>query len=236
MVGILRHFLLRGLLLSRGINDMRKHISIAVFLSVVLSALVLVVAKRQTRAGLQTAAASRTESLREKAKLNGSYSISARPKPMRRYNDGKTLAQASSFIVVATVESSNAQLLSRAENFIVTHFQIKVSNVLKGSQQPNQVLTLRVPGGRVQFEDGTSAEVKMPDFWKQPEVGKSYVFFLEQRHAGHFVLHGGPQGLFELTGEGRVKPQVRAEDQLMQNYENKDVDSFVSEIRKAVGQ
>ncbi|MGH9930660.1 MAG: hypothetical protein ACREA9_15740, partial [Pyrinomonadaceae bacterium] len=95
------------------------------------------------------------------------------------------------------------------------------------------VISLRLPGGSFQFEVGTFAEVKMPDVWKKPEVGKSYVFFIEKRPGGYFVLRGGPQGMFEITPDGVVKPQVRQEDELMQNYNDKDVRAFLKEIRQA---
>lgn len=85
------------------------------------------------------------------------------------------------------------------------------------------------------FGDGTSAEVQMPDFWKSPEVGSAYVLVLKGKGDGTFSLVGGPQGLFKLTG-GAVVPQVRAEDKLMQAYGGKSEASFLEEIRGAVEQ
>jgi hypothetical protein len=211
----------------------RKHLLIAFFLCVALSGLVIVLARKQTTDTAAWNAAVQSGSLREKARLRGSYTAVAQPKPMQRYDDATSIAKASNAIAVGTVESSQSQLLPPAEQFIVTDCQVRLTNVLKGDLQPDQIISLRSPGGFVQFENGTFAEVKMPDFWKRPELGKSYVFFLEKRHEGYFVLRGGPQGLFEITPDGLVKPQVRQEDKLMQNYKDKDVLSFLTEIRQA---
>jgi hypothetical protein len=212
-----------------------KHLSIALLLCVAGSGLALVLAKRsrQTTDPAEWNAAVQSGSLREKARLKGSYTVTAQPKPMQRYNDATSIAKASTGIVLGTVDSSRTQLLPPAEKFIVTDCQVRLTEVLKGDFQPDQVISLRLPGGFFQFEDGTFAEVKMPDFWKKPEIGKSYVFFVEKRQAGHFVLHGGPQGMFEITSDGVVKPQVRQEDELMRNYNDKDVGAFLKEIRQA---
>ncbi len=213
---------------------MRKHVLIGFLLCVVLSALALVLAKRPATDPEGWHAAVQSGSLREKARLKGRYIVTAQPKPMQRYNDANSIAKASTGIILGTVDSSHTQLLPPAEKFIVTEYQIRLTDVLKGDFQTDQLITLRLPGGSVQFEDGTAAEVKMPDFWKRPELGKSYVFFIDKRHAGHFVLRGGPQGMFEVTPGGKVKPQVREEDQLMQNYNDKDAHAFLNEIRQAL--
>ncbi len=109
---------------------------------------------------------------------------------------------------------------------------MNVNRSFKGGAGSGQPITVRGPGGRVDFGDGTFAEVKLPDFWNNPEAGKSYVFFLEKRADGYFVLRGGPQGLFEVTPGGTIKPQVREEDQLMKRYDNKDARSFYDELRR----
>jgi len=60
-----------------------------------------------------------------------------------------------------------------------------------------------------------------------------YVFFLDKRQQGYFVLHGGPQGLFEITDRG-MRPQVRPNDRLTTVYKGKDITSFLEEIRQAM--
>ena len=118
------------------------------------------------------------------------------------------------------------------EKFIVTDFQITVQDVLKGALQSGQTIKVRTPGGRVELGEGKYAEVNMPDFWKYPEVGEVYLLFLESRTDGSFILRGGPQGLFLVTSAGSIKPQVRPEDKLMQDYDGKTVQSVLKEIRE----
>ncbi|MGH9932159.1 MAG: hypothetical protein ACREA9_23400, partial [Pyrinomonadaceae bacterium] len=141
----------------------RKHLLIALLLCVVLSGLALVLAKRPTTDPAKWNAAVQSGSLREKARLKGSYTVTAQPKPMQRYNDATAIAKASTGIILGTVDSSRTQLLPPAEKFIVTDCQVRLTDVLKGDFQPDQVISLRLQGGSFQFEDGTFAEVKMPD-------------------------------------------------------------------------
>jgi hypothetical protein len=152
---------------------------------------------------------------------------------LRRYDTVDALARDSAAIVVGSVESKASQFLAPAEKMIVTDFQIRVRDALKGTLESGRAISVRTPGGRVDLADGKYAEVKMPDFWKYPEVGKLYVFFLESRTDGTYVLRGGPQGLLEITPAGTIKTQVRTEDKLMQNYDGKSLNSVLAEIRKA---
>ena len=214
---------------------MVKHIMITVVIAVMLSALALgVVLKRSDSASqAQQRPDIRSESLRTQAQKRGSATSAARPTNLRRYDTVDALARDSAAIVVGSVESKASQFLAPAEKMIVTDFQIRVRDALKGISAPGQAISVRTPGGRVDLGDGKYAEVKMSDFWKYPEVGKLYVFFLESRTNGTFVLRGGPQGLFEVTPAGSIKTQVRTEDKLKQNYEGKNLTAVVAEIRKA---
>lgn len=213
---------------------MVKHIMIAMVIAVLLSVAALGLVLRRSDSALQAQQRPdiRSETLRTQAEKNGSATATARPTNLRRYDRVDALARDSAAVVVGSVNSKTSQLLAPAAKLVVTDFQITVRDALKGTLEPGQAIRIRTPGGRVDFGDGKFAEVKMPDFWKYPEVGKLYVFFLESRTDGSFVLRGGPQGLFEITPAGSINPQVRTEDKLMQNYEGKSLTLVLAEIRK----
>lgn len=214
---------------------MGKHALIAVVISGLLSAAAVGLAIRRSASALQAQQKPdiRSENLRSMAEKSGSATGTARPTNLRRYDTVDALARESNAILIGMVDSKTSQLLPPAEKLVVTDFQITVQDSMKGGLTPGQTIKLRTPGGRVDLSDGKYAEVTMPPFWKSPEVGKLYVFFLEPRSDGTFVLRGGPQGLFEVTPARTIKAQVRAEDKLMQNYEGKSLESFLAEVRNA---
>jgi hypothetical protein len=167
------------------------------------------------------------------AQKSGSAKATARPTNLRRYDSVDALARDSNTVVIGSVDSKTSGLLPPAEKLIVTDFQITVRDSLKGTLVPGKTIKLRTPGGRVDFVDGKYAQVKMPEFWKYPEVGKVYILFLESRPDETFVLRGGPQGMFEFSPEGGVRAQVRPEDELTQKYNGVSSESFLEEIRQA---
>lgn len=210
---------------------MKKHLIMASLLCVVISVLALAIASRRPTPLPQRMGNMRGRSLREQAEMTGAATATARPTNLRRYDDVRALTHESDMVIVGSVKSQRSYLLPPAERIIVTDFTVNVLDVLKGDLKPTQTVTVRAPGGHVDLNNGTSVDVRMPDFWRNPEIGKSYVLFLENRNTGYFVLQGGPQGLFELTDDG-MKPQVRAEDKLMQRYFGKDLASFTREVQR----
>lgn len=214
---------------------MGKHALIAVAISILLSAAAvgLVIKRSGSTMQVKQIPDLRSETLRTQAQKNGSATATARPTNLLRYDTVDALAHDSKAIIVGRVETKSSQLLPPADKLIVTDFQITVQDAMKGVLARGQSIRVRTPGGRVDLGNGKSAEVKLPEFWKYPEVGKLYVFFLDARNDGSFVLRGGPQGLFEVTPARTIKAQVRPEDQLTQNYDNKSLASFLDEIRRS---
>jgi hypothetical protein len=113
--------------------------------------------------------------------------------------------------VVVGVASSNASEVSPDGQLIVTDYRVNMTNVLKGKVNSGSDITVHLPGGRVEFEDGTSAEVITPNF-ERMENDKKYVLFLgkEQGDNNRYILTGGSQGLFEVTDKGISHVDVRA--------------------------
>ena len=217
---------------------MRKHILFAALIATVLSLAAFGFVKSgpgSVAAPPPQAENADPHSLREKARSVGQLVIYASPNGVKRFDDAAALTRQSALVVTGTVEKQAAHFHSLEERSIVTDFKVRVKDVLKGAALAGGHITVREPGGLVQFEDGTSADVRMPEYWRSPAAGKSYAFFLKQKGAV-YMLFAGPQGLFELSPAGRVLPQARAEDALTQKYNGKRSADFFEEIRQAAQQ
>jgi hypothetical protein len=210
---------------------MRKHIVIAVIVGLAVSSLVFGFARSRSGSPQNKSPSAPIRSLREKAKLRGNYTIVAQSNAPRQYEEMATLVHDSAAIITGTVANKAAQMLSPAEDFIVTDYQITVKDRIKGQVRPGETITLRLPGGRIQFDDGTSAEVNIRNFSRSPEVGKIYTFFLRKKSDANFSLVGGQQGLFEIS-KARIEPQAQTEDKLAKTYQNMSLESFLKEIRQ----
>jgi hypothetical protein len=183
----------------------------------------------------------------------------AYPAPQRRYDRVEELAGESTAVVVGVPLFEAGYKRKPTDKMVFTYYQVRVLQVLKGSLQQGQNLSLRASGGRMRASDGSTVETKMPDFWRNPEVGKGYVMFLkgEQGAEGRpapYTLIGGPQGLFAISpwarsysetdlrlnppdfSSGRVVvPQVRAADPLMKGYKDMPVTAFLEAVQSTAG-
>jgi hypothetical protein len=148
--------------------------------------------------------------------------------------DLETLTKNSAGVVVGTPVGHGSQL-TPSGNLITTTYKIKVQQALKGSVPPSDMIDVVLPGGKVVFEDGTSAELLTPDL-KQMESGKTYILFLSTRKdvGGGFILTGGGQGLFELPKDKTgVKPHGHHSDSV-QKHKNEAVEEFLEKVKAAV--
>ena len=211
---------------------MRKYLlaELVALMVIVLATLVLVkgVANRSA-----PVTAKSPKSLRTRAQSVGNALASAEPRNLKRYDDLSSLGKESATIVTGTVESNESSLLQPAETLVVTDYLVRVEDVLKGNTPSGKDIIVREPGGHVDFGNGSSADVQMPEYWSQPQTGGKYTLFLKDRRDGTFALVGGPQGLFRLT-EGIVTPQLRPNDKLMQTYNGKSEGSFLKGLRNAI--
>jgi hypothetical protein len=140
-----------------------------------------------------------------------------------------------SIMVVVGSPLQNMCKLSFDRESINTEYQVTIQEVIKGKVAQGNTITVNLPGGLVEFEDGTSAEIRTPGFRKM-ENGKTYVLFLKENKAegNAFILVGGQQGLFELPVDGSgVNPHGLPVDEVVKQNKNKDVNAFLKEIRLA---
>lgn len=191
------------------------------------------VTKQQSQGPDPAVVALRKGGLREAAKLKGHYVGIERTTDWAKYSL-ESLTQASSIIVVGTPILSSAKVVGVENDRIVTEQLVRVDQVLKGKVHENGLVTVAIPGGKVIFEDGTSAEIKTPDLGPIEQFANYVLFLRPSSDTAHvFVLTGGGQGLFELSGDSLIKPRGHKTD-TVQKLKNQKVSHFLEQIRKTV--
>lgn len=171
--------------------------------------------------------------LREAARIRGHWVGSMRTSHFLKYDLESLAAHSSNIIIGSLIDSSSH--LSPDGPLITTWYRIKILQSLKGKLLSGETITTSLPGGKVVFEDGTSAEIKTPDF-DGIQNDQTYVLFLSPvMHAdGTSSPTGGSQGVFEIAGKGRrIKPNGHHLDPV-QKHKDQDLEGFLEEIRAAV--
>src|SRR5687767_6795256 len=130
---------------------------------------------------------------REAAKLKGRY-VGVKDPSWDLNFDLETLTKTSAAVVIAVPQRGIGQLSSNGSE-ITTNYNVRVDRVIKGSFALNSIIEVSLPGGTVDFEDGTSAEIQTPGFDRMRN-GKKYLLFLYANRNGSdvFLLTGGSQG------------------------------------------
>jgi hypothetical protein len=193
---------------------------------------------------------------REQARGVKRARVAAYPGQRKRYDRVDELARDSSAVVVGVPLFKVGHKQKETDRLVLTYYQVQVLDVLKGAAEKGKRISLRVPGGTARLKDGSLAEMTMPEFWRNPEVGKAYVFFLKEGRGANgkvapFDLTGGPQGLFaispwevadpesipvgydpDFSTDRVVVPQVRPADELMKNYRDMPVAAFIQAVQQ----
>lgn len=170
---------------------------------------------------------------REAARIKGNFKGSFDPNWDWAQLDIESLAKYSEIVVVGVPSKNLGSRLIAQGQLIVTDYEVNPQEIIKGSFQEGEAVKISVPGGRVQFEDGTSAELVTPGF--KVEENKTYTLFLfkESEQSDSFTLVAGPQGLFELPADGKsVNAKGRPTDPAVKETNNKDVKTFLNEVRE----
>lgn len=170
--------------------------------------------------------------LREAARTKGKDVGTTGSGSWVRY-DLESLTSHSLAIVMGTPVASVAQLSDSGE-MVLTEYDVKVKEVFKGHPYRDQVIKVRLPGGKITFENGTSAEIRSDV--EPMENGKNYVLFLTVPTANSdaFSLTGEGQDLFGLSTEDSVIKPHGPTVGLVQKHKNERIDKFFEEIRDAV--
>jgi hypothetical protein len=181
----------------------------------------------------QVVTAVRKGGLREGARIKKRFVSSESTTGWAKY-DLESLTSHSSVVIMGTPQDGSSNLTANGER-IVTEYRVKVSRTFKGQLQENELVRLIVPGGKVVFEDGTSAEILTPDLGPITK-NQTYILFLHQSTDGtdSYQLTGGGQGAFEVPASAwGIKPLGDKKD-LVQRYKDQTVNDFIEEIQRAV--
>jgi len=150
--------------------------------------------------------------LREAAKVKGFYVAEYNPHWDMLPFSVETLTKNSAAVIVGRfTRKLDARLLDG--KVIFTDYEVAVEELVKGDIKQAKTIVVSLPGGRIYFEDGTSAEQTTPTF-EHPLLSRAYTLFLMQETAvpGVFFLSGGPQGMFDIEDSAGVKSRGRADD------------------------
>jgi hypothetical protein len=181
-----------------------------------------------------TAQAIRRGGLKEIARIKKHYTGIFDPNYDLINFDIESLARYSAAVVTGRPTASKSQLSANGL-LVITEYEIAIQEVIKGVPPPNYTVKITVPGGKVEFEDGTSAELLTPGFGNLT-IGVSYLLFLHPRRDGDdtYSLTAGPQGLIELpTDGGHVKTYGRSTDAVVKETKDDNVRSLLEKVHKA---
>ena len=183
------------------------------------------------------------QGLREAAKLDGGGYVES-----VKFNDEldagsvDLLANISKVVVRGLVTSNRALIVRSAQlgydepiETIVTDYTVAVFDVYKGDVGLlSRNITVRIPGGRVEFEDGHWAEMRALGF-SRPMDQDEFIMFLNPHSSEENVysVTFGRQGLFELKPGGRVVPRANRGSSLAKNA-RKDYSEFVKHLNDLI--
>jgi hypothetical protein len=175
----------------------------------------------------------RTGGLREGARIKKQFVSTESTTGWAKY-DLESLTSHSAAVIMGTPLNSSSSLTKNGER-ITTEYQIKVSRIFKGQLQENGLIRVSVPGGKVIFEDGTSAEILTPDLGAITK-NQTYVLFLHpsKNENDIFQLTGGGQGLFEVSSSASAVKPLGDKKDLVQRHKDQSVNNFIEEIERAV--
>jgi hypothetical protein len=175
--------------------------------------------------------------LRERAKQERSVREFQNPKTTTVYSDLSQLVNDSAVVIIGTVQK-NTPALSPDGKSISLDYEVRVEYVYKGRTQPDSTITVSLPGGRVKFDDGSTAEIMTP-WLRKMQNGKSYALFLQPGNVkGQFVTTGEAQGLIEIptdASDRTVKTSSGIHSHPIRRYNGQDVKTFLRELRQVTG-
>jgi hypothetical protein len=168
---------------------------------------------------------------REAAKLKGHYVGTMDPNWDWASFNLETLTKNSTAVIIG-VPQQNKGSLSSSGDMITTDYDVRIEELIKGNFPVGTNVKVSLPGGRVDFEDGTSADLQTPEFERMVN-GRRYVLFLYANRNGSdiLLLTGGPQGLFELAGNGKIKAHGRATDPAVKEVQTKNDEELLNDLR-----
>ena len=171
--------------------------------------------------------------LREAAKLKGHYVGEFDAHWDFSKLDIELLTKNSAAVIVGTMTKKLESRLTSEGQLIFTDYEVTVQERIKGEVATGAPITVSLPGGRVEFEDGTSAELTTPNF-EHMKTGGTYTLFLSESGTAPvwYTLTAGPQGLVEIVDNNTVRSHGRPTDPINAQSRDKNKDAFLREVRQ----
>lgn len=220
-------------------SNIRQQTAVLVAIIVVTATVVFTLVKnvnsQQSRPGQEGPSeevlAVRRGGLREAARLKHEY-VSTMNTAWRFKFSLEGLTKNSSDVVIG-VPVSHATQLNEKGNLVTTEYRIQIEQTLKGDLKGDEPIIVTLTGGKIVFEDGTSAEIKTPDLEHLKEGGR-YILFLTPRGnlERTFLPTAAGQGIFEIDAKG-IKPHGDRFS-FVKNYKGQTVELFLEEVKAAI--
>jgi hypothetical protein len=186
--------------------------------------------------------ARRKGGLRAAAKVTGHYQGPVAAEPENNVENIFQLVDWHDLIIVGRIVANRGWLTGDGDS-IVTDYRVAVEASLKGPEV--REITVSILGGRVSFEDGTTATITST--MRAPVNGERYVLFLgptfysvspAQRQAARGPIYT-PQhlafGVFQLDSDHRVQPKASPRHPLRQAFGGMPESDFIALIKRMVG-
>jgi hypothetical protein len=178
--------------------------------------------------------------LREVAAANGGhFEMQHNVNTESKASDLSMLGQASDLVIVGRPTTARVQLSPNGK-MIYTYYEVAIDETLKGAR-PGRTVVVKIPGGKVTFDDGSVAEIVTPNF--EIHLDAKYVLFLQPTRTGIGtnpadiqqdvrVPSLGSQGIFDVS-TGQVTSMALPNDPLRLQHQGRNADSFVVLARTA---
>lgn len=170
--------------------------------------------------------------LREAAKLKGHYVAEYNPHPDWGQFSVEALTKNSAAVIVGQFTKKLDARVPDSK-VIFTDYEVAVEEVVKGDLKQAETIVVTLPGGRIDFEDGTSAEQTTPTF-EHPHIGRAYTLFVMREDAvpSVFFLTGGPQGMFDIEDSAGVRSHGLPEQPSVVETKGKNREVFLKNVRE----
>ena len=181
------------------------------------------------------------QGLREAAKLYGGYVEGVRFDYELEADGVDILARMSKIVVRGYVKNHRSLIVREDLGYeepvetIVTDYTISVFDVYKGDPGlHSRDITVRIPGGRVEFEGGLWAEFRTSGF-ARPRDQEEFILFLHPHLSEEnvYLVAFLSQGLFEVTPGGRVIPRAWPGSSVAKKAKP-DLSEFVKELNDLI--
>lgn len=180
----------------------------------------------------EAAAAASSKSLRDRAAAAPGQHFKGYLgfKPNTVYQNVDGLLQASSDVITGKVVRNHCEF-GPNETSIKTNYVVSVSEVFKGTLKSGDKIVVTRPGGRVQLEDESYAEVEVLFAGKHMMNNRSYVLFLT-KVGDDYTSVGGPQGIFRVLGNNIEPADPWKAHPVVSLYSDMNTNVFLGQIRQ----